>query len=91
LSHFRKKNLLIGNNVLISGIVSTIPRIVDQMKTSLDMDITPLNVQKSLEKKQREGLEEYYDNIGLLLDPKDRLNLLPYTQRQNFKFFSQLN
>ena len=66
---------------------STIPQIVDQMKTSLGMDITPLNVQKSLEKKQREGLEEYYDNIGLLLDPKDRLNLLPYTQRQNFKFF----
>ena len=87
LSHFRKKNLLIGNNVLISGIVSTIPRIVDQMKTSLGMDITPLNVQKSLEKKQREGLEEYYDNIGLLLDPKDQLNLLPYRHRQNFKFF----
>ena len=87
LSHFRKKNLLIGNNILISGIVSTIPRIVDQMKTSLGMDITPLNVPKSLEKKQHEDLEEYYDNIGLLLDPKDRLNLLPYTQRQNFKFF----
>lgn len=87
LSHFRKKNLLIGNNVLISGIVSTIPRIVDQMKTSLGMDISPLNVPKSLEKKQHEDLEEYYDNIGLLLDPKDRLNLLPYTQRQNFKFF----
>ena len=87
LSHFRKKNLLISNNVLVSGIVSTIPQIVDQMKTSLGMDITPLNVQKSLEKKQREGLEEYYDNIGLLLDPKDQLNLLPYRHRQNFKFF----
>ena len=86
LSHFRKKNLLIGNNILISGIVSTIPRIVDQMKTSLGMDITPLNVPKSLEKKQHEDLEEYYDNIGLLLDPKDQLNLLPYTHRQNFKF-----
>ena len=86
LSHFRKKNLLISNNVLVSGIVSTIPRIVDQMKTSLGMDITPLNVPKSLEKKQHEDLEEYYDNIGLLLDPKDQLNLLPYTHRQNFKF-----
>jgi len=32
-------------------------------------------------------LEEYYDNIGLLLDPKDQLNLLPYRHRQNFKFF----
>ena len=87
LSHFRKKNLLIGNNILISGIVSTIPKIVDQMKTSLGMDISHLNVPKFLDKKQHEDLEEYYDNIGLLLDPKDRLNLLPYTQRQNFKFF----
>ncbi|MDP6229404.1 MAG: helix-turn-helix domain-containing protein, partial [Candidatus Marinimicrobia bacterium] len=87
LSHFRKKNLLIGNNILISGIVSTIPKIVDQMKTSLGMDISHLNVPKFLDKKQHEDLEEYYDNIGLLLDPKDQLNLLPYRHRQNFKFF----
>ena len=86
LTHFRQKNLLIGDDVLISGIVSTNPQMVDQMNTSLDMDISLLNVPKSLEEEQHEGLEEYYDNIGLLLDPKDRLNLLPYAQRQTFKF-----
>jgi hypothetical protein len=31
--------------------------------------------------------EALKDNIGLLLDPKDQLNLLPYRHRQNFKFF----
>ena len=35
--------------------------------------------------------EDFSINIGLLLDPKDRLNLLPKAQRDNNKFISALN
>ena len=87
LSHFKRKKLIISENVFISGIASIIPGMIERISTSLELTIKRMNIPKSMDKKQNEGLEEYYDNIGLLLDPKDQLNLLPYRHRQNFKFF----
>ena len=94
LKYFKTQGYYLSQQIFISGIGTNIPNLEQQIAEDFQKEVSKLVLPDSIQYVKDvptlDG-EDFSINIGLLLDPKDRLNLLPKAQRDNNKFISALN
>ena len=94
LKYFKTQGYYLSQQIFISGIGTNIPNLEQQIAEDFQKKVCKLVLPDSIQYVNDvptlDG-EDFSINIGLLLDPKDRLNLLPKAQRDNNKFISALN
>ena len=94
LKYFKQQSHYISDEIFISGSGSLINNIEDCLSEDLGKNVTKLVFPETVKYDENIDLnrdEDFSINIGLLLDPKDHLNLLPQEQRNNAKFIYPLN
>ena len=94
LTHFRKKDYNVRSQMFMGGPGTNVPDILSLMAISLERDIKELHfpekkisVRKGKGRAFPESFKDYSENFGLLLDPLDRLSLMPEEQKKSFRYF----
>jgi hypothetical protein len=94
LKYFKNQGHYISDDIYISGSGTLINNIEDCLSDDLGKNVTKLVFPETVSYDENVDLSQNVDfstNIGLLLDPKDRLNVLPVEQRNNAKYLYPLN
>ncbi|MDP6433406.1 MAG: hypothetical protein QGI15_03695, partial [Candidatus Scalindua sp.] len=94
LKYFKDQGHYISDDIYISGSGTLINNIEDCLSDDLGKNVTKLVFPETVSYDENVDLSQNVDfstNIGLLLDPKDRLNVLPVEQRNNVKYLYPLN
>lgn len=94
LKYFKNEGHYLGKDILISGIGTDLPNIERYLSEDFDKNVSKLTMPKTVQYTGESAPideEDFSINIGLLLDPKDRLNMLPKRQRDNAKFIYPFN
>ena len=94
LKYFKDQGHYISDDIYISGSGTSINNIEDCLSDDLGKNVTKIVFPETVSYDENVDLSQNVDfstNIGLLLDPKDRLNVLPVEQRNNVKYLYPLN
>ena len=94
LKYFKDQGHYISDDIYISGSGTSINNIEDCLSDDLGKNVTKIVFPETVSYDENVDLSQNVDfstNIGLLLDPKDRLNVLPVEQRNNAKYLYPLN
>lgn len=94
IKYFKGRGYYLSNEILISGMGTNLPNIEQYISEDFDKQVSKLVLPEKVQyagKVSALAGEDFSINLGLLLDPKDRLNLLPIEQRVNAKFIFPLH
>jgi Tfp pilus assembly protein FimT len=94
IKYFKHEGHYLSKHILVSGIGTNLPNIEQYISEDFDKTVSKLVLPETIQYADdvpKFEEEDFSVNIGLLLDPKDRLNLLPEEQRSNTRFIYPLN
>ncbi len=94
IKYFKHEGHYLSKHILVSGIGTNLPNIEEYISEDFEKTVSKLVLPETVQYADdalKIEEEDFSVNIGLLLDPKDRLNLLPDEQRSNSRFIYPLN
>ena len=94
LRNFNLKGHRMSSNIYANGPGTAIPNIVEIISSSVGKDIEMLElpmetmIHKDFEGEMSPENRQYFMmNLGLILDPSEKLSLMPKEHKENFKWF----